>query len=177
MLVILDRDGVINFDSPDYIKSPEEWQPIPGSLNAIAQLNQAGHSVVVATNQSGVGRGYYTEQTLVKIHDKMLRALEQVDGHIDKIYYCPHIPQAGCDCRKPKPGLLHQIKADFPKLFNNAVMVGDSLRDIQAAQAANCKAVLVKTGNGKTIDQKILVDVAIYKNLAEFVFVTLNAMK
>lgn len=169
MLIILDRDGVINFDSPDYIKSPDEWHPIPGSLKAIAQLNQAGHTVVVATNQSGVGRGYYTEETLAKIHDKMQQALKAVNGHIDKIYYCPHTPQDHCDCRKPKPGLLHQIKADFPKLFDQAIMVGDSLRDIQAAQAANCKAVLVKTGNGKAIDPQILMDIFVYEDLAEFV--------
>ena len=145
-LVILDRDGVINFDSVDYIKSPEEWRPIPGSLEAIAALNQARCRVVIATNQSGIGRGYYTVAVLASIHQKMQDALKKVGGHIDHIYYCPHLPEQACMCRKPNPGMIWQIKNDFPELFDTAVLVGDSWRDLQAARAGGCRAVLVKTG-------------------------------
>jgi D-glycero-D-manno-heptose 1,7-bisphosphate phosphatase len=108
-LVILDRDGVINHDSDQYIKSPDEWRPIPGSLAAIARLNQAGYRVVVATNQSGVGRGLFETDTLLAIHDKMLKALTQVGGRIDAIFFCPHTNVDKCDCRKPKPGLFKEI--------------------------------------------------------------------
>lgn len=151
MLIILDRDGVINYDSEEYIKTPEEWIPIPGSLESIADLSRAGHGVVVASNQSGVGRGYYTLATLEKIHQKMQQAIESAGGHLLGIYFCPHTPDDHCECRKPKPGLLLAIKKDYPTAFqfDNVILVGDSLRDIQAAQAAGCKAVLVKTGNGK----------------------------
>lgn len=151
MLIILDRDGVINYDSLEYIKTPEEWIPIPGSLQAIALLSQAGHGIVVASNQSGVGRGYYTLATLEKIHEKMRRAIEDQGGHLLGIYFCPHTPLDNCQCRKPKPGLLLAIKKDYPTAFqwDKAVLVGDSLRDIQAAHAIGCRAVLVKTGNGE----------------------------
>lgn len=171
MLVILDRDGVINADSPNYIKSPDEWIALPGSLTAIARLNQTGLSVVVATNQSGVGRGYYSLQTLAAIHEKMQRELQTAGGHIDRIYYCPHTPEDGCDCRKPKPGMLHQIQAEFPTQFNQAVMVGDSLRDIQAAHQAGCRAVLVKTGKGeKTLrENPQLSNIPVHEDLLSFV--------
>ena len=112
-LVILDRDGVINHDSDQYIKSPDEWKPIPGSLAAIARLNQAGYRVVVASNQSGVGRGLLETDTLIAIHDKMLKALAQVGGRIDAIFFCPHTNADNCDCRKPKPGMLKEIAARF----------------------------------------------------------------
>ena len=148
MLVILDRDGVINHDSKEYIKSPDEWIPFPGSLEAIAQLNKAGHKVVVATNQSGVGRGYYSLQMMHKIHEQMQRAVVSVGGHVDGVYYCPHTPDDHCECRKPKPGMLLEIAEQYPDEFNNALFVGDSLRDLQAAQAVDIKPVLVKTGNG-----------------------------
>src|SRR3990167_1132112 len=118
MLVIVDRDGVINHESEAYIKSPEEWIPIQGSLEAIAKLNKAGHRVVIATNQSGVGRGYYSIETLHKIHDAMQRALARVGGHIDRIYYFPPAPDDHCRCRKPQPGLLLDIAADYPDDFN-----------------------------------------------------------
>lgn len=155
MLVILDRDGVINFESDDFIKSPEEWRPIPGSLTAIAQLNQAGHKVVIASNQSGVARGLFSLATLDAIHTKMQRELEKVNGRLDGIYFCPHGPEDGCRCRKPKPGLFATIAQDFPADFATAVAVGDSLRDIQAAKAAGCQmTILVKTGRGeKTLNQ------------------------
>lgn len=171
MLVILDRDGVINFESVEYVKSPDEWKPIPGSLKAIAALNAAGHTVVVATNQAGVGRGYYSEATLAAIHHKMKTELAAHGGSIKKIYYCPHHPDEHCLCRKPKPGMLQQIAKDFPQQFNDAVFVGDSLRDLQAGQAAGCRVVLVKTGFGEAMlaEGKIPDDVEVYENLADFV--------
>lgn len=149
MLIILDRDGVINEDSPNYIKSPEEWHPIPGSLEAIVRLKQAGHIVVVATNQSGVARGYYDLATLETIHKKMQQTLEAMGASLDAIFFCPHGPDDNCNCRKPKPGLFLQIVERFNTDFKNAIAVGDSYRDIQAAQAVNCRAVLVQTGNGR----------------------------
>lgn len=148
MLIILDRDGVINFDSIAHIKSPQEWRPIPGSLNAIADLNRAGFQVVIASNQSGLARGFFDAAMLATIHQKMHAELAKVGGHIDAIFYCPHGPDDGCDCRKPRPGLLKQIAKRYPDDFDSALMVGDSLRDIQAANAANIKGVLVKTGKG-----------------------------
>ena len=148
-ILILDRDGVINQDSDDYIKSPEEWMPIPGSLEAIAHFNQLGIKVVVATNQSGVGRGLFTLDTLAAIHQKMQAMLKAAGGHIDGVYFCPHHPDDGCDCRKPKPGLLLQIQRDFNIDLTQAIVVGDSLRDIQAAQAVGAYPMLVKTGKGE----------------------------
>jgi D-glycero-D-manno-heptose 1,7-bisphosphate phosphatase len=149
MLIVLDRDGVINEESDAYIKSPDEWQPIPGSLAAIAALKAAGHTVVVATNQSGVGRGYYTHATLEQIHAKFRRLLQAAGGEVDGIFYCPHRPEDHCDCRKPKPGLFQQIAQAFPVDWRQALSVGDALRDIQAAQAVGCPAVLVRTGRGQ----------------------------
>lgn len=149
MLIILDRDGVINEDSPDFIKSPAEWQAIPGSLEAIAKLNRAGHRVVVASNQSGVARGYFSLATLLEIHHKMQTELAKVGGKLDGVYFCPHRSEDHCPCRKPSPGMLLQIARDFAvDLTSDAVLIGDSLRDIQAAQAAGCPAVLIKTGKG-----------------------------
>lgn len=142
-LIILDRDGVINYDSADYIKSPEEWQAVPGSLEAIAKLNKAGFKVAIATNQSGVGRGYYDLNTLEEIHKKMLDQMAKVDAHIDALFYCPHKPEDKCDCRKPKPGLLLKI-ADYLKIdLKDAVMIGDNTRDIEAAEAAGADSILV----------------------------------
>jgi D-glycero-D-manno-heptose 1,7-bisphosphate phosphatase len=147
-LVILDRDGVINHDSAAYIKSPEEWKPIPGSLEAIAQLNQAGYRVLVATNQSGIGRGLFEMATLNAIHDKMHRALGLVGGRVDGIFYCPHAQEAGCSCRKPKPGLLEEISRRFGVSLEGVPFIGDSLRDLQAAAAVGAQPVLVLTGKG-----------------------------
>jgi D-glycero-D-manno-heptose 1,7-bisphosphate phosphatase len=153
-LIILDRDGVINQDSDAYIKSPEEWIPIPGSLEAIARLNHAGYTVVVATNQSGVGRGYYNLETLDAIHEKMNRLLAEVDGRIEGIFFCPHGPDDGCDCRKPEPGLFHQIREQFETDLQNVPAIGDSLRDLQAAQTVGARPILVLTGKGqKTLGQ------------------------
>jgi D-glycero-D-manno-heptose 1,7-bisphosphate phosphatase len=147
-LVILDRDGVINQDSAAYIKTPDEWKPIPGSLEAVARLNQAGYHVVIATNQSGVGRGLFEMATLNAIHDKMHRALAQVGGRIDAVFFCPHAQDAGCDCRKPKPGLYEEIASRLNVNLRNVPAVGDSLRDLQAATAVGAAPLLVLTGKG-----------------------------
>ena len=146
--IILDRDGVINEDSDAYIKSPDEWLPIPGSLEAIARLNRAGFRVVVATNQSGVARGYFDLAMLHRIHQKMLDSLKQVGGHLDGIFFCPHGPDDGCDCRKPRAGLLHQIAEQFQIELTGIPAIGDSLRDLQAAQEVGAQPILVLTGKG-----------------------------
>jgi D-glycero-D-manno-heptose 1,7-bisphosphate phosphatase len=167
-LVILDRDGVINHDSDQYIKSPEEWKPIPGSLNAIARLNQAGYRVVVATNQSGIGRSLFETDTLIAIHDKMLKALAHVGGHIDAIFFCPHTNADTCDCRKPKPGMLREIAARFNVDLAGVPAIGDSLRDLQAAVAVGAQPILVLTGKGrKTADDPALPpDTLVFSDLA-----------
>ena len=148
-LVILDRDGVINFDSEQFIKSPEEWKPIPGSLEAIAKLNQAGYRVVVASNQSGIGRGLLDMGALNAINDKMYRALAQAGGRIDALFYCPHAADADCGCRKPKPGMLLDIAQRFNVPLKGVPAVGDSLRDLQAAQTVGAQPILVLTGKGR----------------------------
>jgi D-glycero-D-manno-heptose 1,7-bisphosphate phosphatase len=148
-LVILDRDGVINYDSHDFIKSPDEWRPIPGSLEAIAKLNHAGFQVVLATNQSGVGRGLFEVSTLNAIHDRMHRALAQMGGRIDAIFFCPHAQDANCACRKPKAGLLEEIARRFNVDLKGVPSIGDSLRDLQAAAAVGAEPVLVLTGKGE----------------------------
>lgn len=148
-LVILDRDGVINDDSDQFIKSPEEWRPIPGSLEAIASLNQAGFRVVVASNQSGVGRGLLDMATLNAIHGKMLAQLARVGGRIEAIFFCPHTADSHCQCRKPKPGLLQEIALRFHADLKGVPVIGDSLRDLQAAYAAGAAPILVRTGKGR----------------------------
>lgn len=148
-LVILDRDGVINFDSAKFIKNPDEWKPIPGSLEAIARLNKNGYRVVVASNQSGVGRGLLDMATLNAIHAKMHKALSQYGGHIDAVFYCPHAADSQCECRKPKPGMLKQIAERFHADLKGVPAIGDSLRDLQAAEAVGALPILVETGKGK----------------------------
>jgi D-glycero-D-manno-heptose 1,7-bisphosphate phosphatase len=148
-LIVLDRDGVINHDSDAYIKSPGEWRPIPGSLNAIARLNQAGFHVIVATNQSGIGRGFFDMATLNAIHDKMHKALAQAGARIDAIYYCPHAAADNCHCRKPKSGMLEDIARRLNTPMAGVPVVGDSIRDLQAAAAVGAQPLLVLTGNGK----------------------------
>jgi D-glycero-D-manno-heptose 1,7-bisphosphate phosphatase len=148
-LVVLDRDGVINVDSDKYIKSPEEWKPIPGSLEAIASLTQAGFRVVVATNQSGLGRGLFDMATLNAMHNKMHKAVNQLGGRIDAVFFCPHAQDAGCACRKPQPGMLLEIAARFNLALADVPVIGDSLRDLQAASAAGARPILVLTGKGK----------------------------
>jgi len=147
-LIILDRDGVINHDSDQYIKSPEEWKPIRGSLEAIARLTQWGYRVVVATNQSGVGRGFLDMDTLNAIHDKMTRAVSQAGGRVDAVFYCTHTEADQCTCRKPKPGMLEEIAARYGTSLAGVPVVGDSLRDLQAAVAAGAQPMLVLTGKG-----------------------------
>ncbi len=147
-VIILDRDGVINEDSDEYIKSPQEWIPIPGSLEAIARLHRAGWRVVVATNQSGVARGLFDIDTLMRIHEKMHRAVEEAGGRIEAVFFCPHGPDDACQCRKPRPGLLREIAARLRIDLKGVPVVGDSLRDLQAAQAVGAKPILVRSGKG-----------------------------
>lgn len=173
-LIILDRDGVINEDSDEYIKSPEEFIPISGSLPAIAKLNHAGYVVVVATNQSGIARGYFDEATLQAMHEKLHSLLAAEGGKIDRIYYCPHGPNDKCDCRKPKPGMLRQILADYNMDPVNVVGIGDSFRDLQAAYAVGIKSILVRTGKGIKTESQLpseasLIDTPIFDDLAEAV--------
>ena len=148
-LVILDRDGVINFDSAQFIKNPAEWKPIPGSLEAIARLNQSGYTVVVATNQSGVGRSLLDMDTLNSIHEKMHKMLFAVGGRIDAIFYCPHTADSACNCRKPKPGMFKRISETMNINLKGVPAVGDSLRDLQACAAVGCLPMLVRTGKGE----------------------------
>ena len=177
-LIILDRDGVINFDSDEYIKSPEEWVPIPGSLEAITRLNRAGYTVVVASNQSGVGRGLFDPQTLWSIHEKMQQGVAKAGGNIAAIFFCPHTPDDHCDCRKPKPGLFKQITQQFHCDLHGVYAVGDSLRDVEAARAVGALPILVRTGKGSRISlQDVLGDVPVYDNLAAFVDALLTASK
>ncbi len=152
-LVILDRDGVINYDSEQFIKNPEEWRPIPGSLEAIARLNQAGFRVVVASNQSGVGRGLFDTATLSAIHTKMYKAVAAAGGRIDAIFFCPHGADSNCICRKPQPGMLLQIADRFHAALEGVPAVGDSLRDLRAAAAVGAAPILVQTGKGTKTEQ------------------------
>lgn len=148
-LIILDRDGVINHDSAQFIKSPEEWKPIPGSLEAIGRLAEAGYRIVVATNQSGVGRGLFDMDTLNAIHDKMIKSLAAFGGRIDAIFFCPHAADSTCECRKPNPGMFREIAARFNLDLSGVPTVGDSLRDLQAGVAVGCTPYLVLTGKGE----------------------------
>ena len=148
-LIILDRDGVINFDSDAYIKSPREWVAIPGSLQAIARLNQHGYRVAVATNQAGISRGLFDMKTLNAIHQKLHLSAQAVGAHIDAIFFCPHTNADNCECRKPKPGLFKEIAARFNADLAGVPAVGDSLRDLQAAEAVGASPMLVLTGKGR----------------------------
>ena len=148
-LVILDRDGVINEDSDHYIRSAEQWLPIPGSIEAIVRLSQAGFTVLVATNQSGLSRGYFNQQQLDAMHDKLISLVVAQGGRIDGIYVCPHGPDDHCQCRKPATGLMEQIFRDYPAQPAKTWLVGDSLRDLQAGVGSGCKVALVLTGKGR----------------------------
>jgi D-glycero-D-manno-heptose 1,7-bisphosphate phosphatase len=178
-IIILDRDGVINYDSIEYIKSPEEWLPIPGSLDAIAQLNRSGFRVLIATNQSGVARGYYDINTLDLIHEKMMRELAAVGGYIEEIFFCPHHPDELCQCRKPRPGMLLKIAEKYTVNLQETFFIGDSIGDIHAAQSAGCKPILVLTGNGKkTLTQyPALMHVPNFLNLAKAVEYVLSQQR
>jgi len=155
-LIILDRDGTINEDRDDFVKSPDEWVPIAGSLEAIARLNHAGWHTVVATNQSGIARGLFDLATMNAIHAKMNRALAAVGGRIDAVFFCPHGPDDGCSCRKPRAGMLQSIGERYGVAMHETYAVGDSLRDLEAAVAAGCAPHLVRTGKGARLDDAAL---------------------
>ena len=171
-LIILDRDGVINQDRDDFVKSADEWIPIEGSMDAVAFLTQAGYTVAVATNQSGIGRKYFTVQTLNEMHAKMHRLAVQAGGVIDGIWFCPHTATDECGCRKPKPGMILDILDRFAAEAAETWLVGDSLRDLQAMEAAGGKCALVLTGKGKkTLSQhesELPENTQIFDNLLAF---------
>jgi len=175
-LVILDRDGVINHDSDDYIKSPDEWQPLPGSLEAIARLCRADYTVVVATNQAGVGRGLFSLEMLIRIHRKMASSIRDKGGRLNSVFFCPHSPADQCGCRKPKPGMLLEISDRLGIRLSGVPVVGDSLRDLEAAAAAGAMPVMVKTGRGRLTQEKLsqgelshtLGQTPVYADLAAF---------
>lgn len=169
--VILDRDGVINYDSMEYIKSPEEWLAIPRSLEAIAQLNRHGYQVLIVTNQSGVARGYYDLDTLDSIHEKLVHELATVGGYVDEIFFCPHHPDENCLCRKPKPALFHQIKEKYPIDLTNTYFVGDSFSDVEVARLVGCKPLLVLTGKGSQTLERYpeLLNIPHFNDLADAV--------
>lgn len=171
-LVILDRDGVINHDSDAYIKSLDEWAPYPSSIEAIARLTQAGWTVTVATNQSGIARGFYDETTLTSMHGELRRQVAEAGGEIAHIVHCPHGPADGCSCRKPLPGLLEQIRDALGLAsLEGSWMVGDSLRDLKAGEVMGCRPVLVRTGKGQRTEAKgVGLDNAfVFDDLAAFV--------
>lgn len=166
--ILLDRDGVINHDSDQFIKSPEEWHPIEGSLEAIAMLNDHGLRVIVISNQSGLARGLFDLAMLNKIHAKMQQLTEKKGGKIDAIYFCPHGPDDRCNCRKPKSGMLETFAREFHANLQDIVLVGDSLVDIQAAQAVGAKPILVKTGKGRrTLADHPDLNIPFFDNLYE----------
>ncbi|MBI3900441.1 MAG: D-glycero-beta-D-manno-heptose 1,7-bisphosphate 7-phosphatase [Gammaproteobacteria bacterium] len=168
-IVILDRDGVINQDADDYIKSPEEWIPVPGSLEAIARLHREGYRVVVISNQSGVARGLFDTDMLMQIHAKMIEAVRAKGGEIDSIYFCPHGPDDGCRCRKPLPGLFEEVADRLKVNLQNVYAVGDSERDLIAARDATARPVLVRTGKGRrTLRKNKQLEVPVYDDLAAF---------
>jgi D-glycero-D-manno-heptose 1,7-bisphosphate phosphatase len=152
-LIILDRDGTINEDRDDYVRSPEEWMPLPGALEAIARLNHAGWHTVLATNQSGLGRGLFDMAALNAMHLKMHTMLAKVGGRIDAVFFCPHTPDENCNCRKPLPGLIEQIGQRYGVDLRTVPIVGDSLRDLQAGVAMGCKPHMVRTGKGAALNE------------------------
>ena len=185
-LLILDRDGVINQDSDAYIRTLDDWIPIPGSIEAIARLSRAGFEVAIATNQSGLGRGYFDLEILESIHARMCQLVDEAGGRIAGIFYCPHTPDAGCACRKPATGLLKSIERELRTSAHGAVFIGDSLKDLQAAQAYGCRPVLVRTGKGEQtlatlhsacpgVDKPL--DIPVYSDLAEASTAILDSAK
>jgi D-glycero-D-manno-heptose 1,7-bisphosphate phosphatase len=167
--IILDRDGVINRDSLHYIKSPDEFYWLPGSLDAIVRLTAAGFKIAVATNQSGVARGLYSEAQLMAIHAKLLNGVEKAGGRIDVIEYCPHMPDFGCICRKPSPGLLQTIAARFQCSLKNVPFVGDRISDIQAAISVDAKPIVVLSPMTDRVALQAYTDVPVYPSLAQYV--------
>ena len=181
-LLILDRDGVINKESSDFIKTAEEWQPLKGSLEAIARLSQAEYDIVIITNQSGIGRGLFSADMLGQIHVRMLDYVQQHGGKIQSILFCPHHPDDLCECRKPLPGLYNELAKRLNTSFTDVYSVGDSVRDLIAAQSAGAKPILVKTGNGKKSIKEIankpelnLQNTPVYDSLASFADALLNS--
>jgi D-glycero-D-manno-heptose 1,7-bisphosphate phosphatase len=170
-LIILDRDGVINYDSDHYIRSVDEFRPLPGSLEAIATLNRADYRVAIATNQSGIARGYFNLEVLNAMHQKLAFELARVGGHIDYITFCPHGPEDHCKCRKPLAGLLEQIAHHFKMPLTGVPVIGDSLRDLQSARTVGANPILVKTGKGERTLTKGegLNDVPVFTDLADAV--------
>ncbi len=170
-VIILDRDGVINHDSDDYVKSADEWQPIEGSLEAIAKLYHKGYRIIVISNQSGLSRGKFNIEALNAMHNKMHSLVNQYGGNIEAVFFCPHGPEDECECRKPKPGLYQQLTKRLRISLNNVYAVGDKITDIQAAQSVGAKPVLVRTGYGQSvIDSDMLPDgVPVFDDLAAFV--------
>lgn len=154
-LVVLDRDGVINEDSDDYIRSLDEWRPVPGSIEAIAALSRAGYRIAVATNQSGLARGYFDEYALARMHAYMNELVEEAGGSIDVVAWCPHGPAEGCDCRKPRPGLLDQIADTLGIPVSGAWLVGDTVKDIEVARARDCRPILVRSGKGRASEKTL----------------------
>jgi D-glycero-D-manno-heptose 1,7-bisphosphate phosphatase len=169
--IILDRDGVINHESSEYIKSPEEWQPISGSLEAITKLNKQGFKVFVVTNQSGIGRGYFDIKMLESIHEKLMQALSAIGGNIEEFFFCPHHPNAGCCCRKPKTGMIEQIQKKYPIDITQTFFIGDSWVDMKAAELAGCLPILVLTGKGQQslLEYPTLSAIPHFTNLAQAV--------
>jgi len=180
--LILDRDGVINYDSDAFIKSPNEWQPLPGSLEAISRLNAAGYRVAVISNQSGIARGLFDLDTLEAIHQKFQTLLANQNGRVEHIYFCPHGPYDHCNCRKPLPGMFKQFAKDYKLELKGIYAVGDSVRDLEAAHRAGTNGVLVKTGKGEKSLESLrilpsddpLSRVPVYNDLASFVDVILQ---
>jgi len=158
-LVVLDRDGTINEDRDDYVKSVDEWVPLPGALEAIARLNHAGWHTVVATNQSGIGRGLFDMAALNAMHLKMNQLLLKLGGRVDAVFFCPHAPLDACSCRKPLPGLFELIGARYGIALTDVPAVGDSLRDLQGAAAAGCQPHLVRTGKSASLDREAMAEV------------------
>ena len=170
-LIILDRDGVINEDSDQYIKSVDEWIPISGSIEAISKLSKNNYKVIIITNQSGISRGFYDHKTLAAMHNKMCKLVTQFSGVINAIFYCPHGPADNCNCRKPKAGLFKRVEQVFDVSLENVYCIGDSYRDILAAKQCKGKPILVKTGKGELTlkEQKKNINFPVYKNLAQAV--------
>lgn len=169
-IIVLDRDGVINYDSDDYVKSVEEWIPLPRSMEAIGQLSKAGYEIAIATNQSGIARGYFDLDTLNAMHQKMVDLASEHGGTIQYIHFCPHGPDDHCDCRKPKAGLIDQIERKVNQTIAGSYMVGDSLRDLEAGVSKGLKPVLVLTGKGqRTLDKGVdLEDLQVFDDLMAF---------
>lgn len=174
-LLILDRDGVINQDSDDYIRSLADWRPIPGSIEAVAALSRGGYRIAIASNQSGLARGYFTQDQLEEIHAGLRAAVAALDGHIAGIFYCPHHPDEHCNCRKPATGLLEAIERELGEPVAGAWFVGDSMKDLVAATAAGCRPILVKTGKGRVTLEALRsgaaplaapADIPVYEDLA-----------